>query len=142
MALGAALAITVMTAGTAFAHECYNTSRSDQGNTSIAAHSPNYVTFNQDAFLFLTGPNGPGLCADGANYLIGLIDQESTSLGISGDTMVFMNATQAGGVGHRKDVPAIQVLSNGKGVDHLEENQTLNDFLFANLGDAAALCGP
>ena len=53
-----------------------------------------------------------------------------------------MNATQAGGVGHRNDVPATSVLSNGKGVDHLEDNMALNDFINANIGDALALCPP
>ena len=49
----ASAAAIVLLAGPAAAHECYNTSRSSQGDQSIAAHAPTYVTFNQDAFLFL-----------------------------------------------------------------------------------------
>jgi hypothetical protein len=134
---------SLMTAAPAFAHECYNTSRSAQGNQSIAAHTSTFVTFDEVAYDFLTqAPDGPGLCDAGANYLIGLLDANAASLGLSPDTVVFMNAVQAGGVGHAKDVPAIQVLSNGKGIDHLAENAALNDFLGAHIGDAFALCGP
>lgn len=137
MAVGSAL----LMAGPAFAHECYNPSRSSQGNQSIAAHAPTYSTFNDVAFDFLThAEDGPGLCDAGANYLIGLVDANASSLGISTDTVVFMQAVQAGGVGHKKDVPAIKVLSNGKGVDHLEENTALNAFLGAHIEEAFAFC--
>jgi hypothetical protein len=138
MAVGSA----VLMGGPAFAHECYNTSRSSQGNQSIAAHAPTYATFNDVAFEFLTeAAEGPGLCDAGANYLIGLVDANAASLGISADTVVFMKTVQSGGVGHKKDVPAIKVLSNGKGIDHLEENTALDDFLGAHIGEAFALCG-
>jgi hypothetical protein len=128
-------------AGPAFAHECYNTSRSSQGNQSIAAHAPKYATFDEVAYYFLTqASDGPGLCDAGASYLIGLVDANATSLGLSSDTVVFMNAVQAGGVGHKKDVPAVKVLSNGKGVDHLAENAALDAFLRAHMEEAFALC--
>jgi hypothetical protein len=139
------VAITVgsslLMAGPAFAHECYNTSRSSQGNQSIAAHAPTYTTFDDIAYYFLAqAEDGPGLCDAGATYLIGLLDANASSLGISSDTVVFMMATQAGGVGHNKVVPAVQVLSNGKGVDHLAENPAIDAFLGAHIEDAFALC--
>lgn len=128
-------------AGPASAHECYNTSRSSQGNQSIAAHTSTFATFNDVAFYFMTqAPDGPGLCDAGANYLIGLVDANASSLGLSSDTVVFMKTTQAGGVGHNNAVPAIQVLSNGKGIDHLAENVALDAFLGAHIGEAFALC--
>ena len=134
---------SLVMAGPAFAHECYNTSRSTQGNQAIAAHTSNYVSFGDLAYYFLTEePEGPGLCDAGAVYLIDLMDANASSLGISSDTVVFLRATQSGGVGHGGDVPAIQVLSNGKGIDHLEENAALDAFIGENIGDAFALCGP
>lgn len=139
MALGAVGALAL--AGPASAHDCYNTSRSAQGNQSIAAHTSGFATFNDVAYYFLTQePTGPGLCDAGAKYLIQLVDANAASLGISADTVVSMRATQAGGVGHAKDVPAIQVLSNGKGIDHLEENTALDAFLGAHIGEAFAQC--
>ncbi len=134
---------SLITAGPAFAHECYNTSRSAQGNQSIAAHTTSFMTFDDVAYYFLTqASDGPGLCDAGAKYLIGLVDANAVSLGLSADTVVFMRAVQAGGVGHAKTVPAIHVLSNGKGVDHLAENTALNDFIGAHIGEAFAICGP
>ena len=69
-----------LAAGPAFAHECYNTSRSTKGNQQIAAHSPSFVTFDAVAMGFLTGPpeeGGPGLCEAGAQWLIDQIHAAS-----------------------------------------------------------------
>src|SRR4051794_7670546 len=89
VSVGVGVVAATLMAGPAFAHECYNTSRSAQGNQSIAAHAPTYVTFHDAAYAFLTDPEGPGLCDAGANYLIGLVDANAASLGISGDNVVF-----------------------------------------------------
>jgi hypothetical protein len=130
----------VLGAGPAFAHECYNASRSAQGNTSIAAHAPTFQTFNNSAFMLLTDPEGPGLCDAGANWLIGQIDANAASLGISDTTVVFMQTTQAQGIDNSPNERAHANLSNGKGVDHLAENVALNDFIGANIGAAFGQC--
>jgi hypothetical protein len=131
----------VLGAGPAFAHECYNASRSAQGNTSIAAHSKNFVTFNDSAFEFLTDPTGPiGLCDAGASWLIDQIDQNSATLGVSDTTVVFERTTQAKGIDNSTNPRALSNLSNGKGVDHLGENVALNDFIGANVGAAFGQC--
>jgi hypothetical protein len=130
----------VLGAGPAFAHECYNASRSAQGNTSIAAHSKSFATFNDSAFMFLTDPEGPGLCDAGANWLIGQIDANAAALGISDTTVVFMQTTQAQGIDHSPNARALSNLSNGKGVDHLGENVALNEFIGENIPAAFGQC--
>ena len=131
----------VLGAGPAFAHECYNTQRSAQGNTSVATHSPNFVTFNDSAFEFLTDPTGPiGLCDAGASWLVDQIDQNAAALGITSTTVVFERTTQAKGIDNSPNARAQSNLSNGKGVDHLAENVALNDFIGANIGPAFGQC--
>jgi hypothetical protein len=130
----------VLGSGPAFAHECYNASRSAQGNTSIAAHSQSFATFDASAFEFLTDPTGIGLCDAGANWLIDQLNANAASLGISDTTVVFERTTQAKGIDNSPNPRAQANLSNGKGVDHLGENVALNEFIGANIGPAFGQC--
>jgi hypothetical protein len=134
--------LVALAAGPASAFDCYNASRSTQGNTAIAANSPAFMTFNEAAFGFLTAPppEGPGLCPDGANWLIGQLDANAASLGLS-DTIVISAVTvQAQGLFRVSNATATGNQSNGKGIDHLDANVALNDFINANIGTAFGMC--
>jgi hypothetical protein len=135
-------ALIALGAGPAAAFDCYNTSRSDQGNTSLAAHSPAYMTFNQAAYGFLTSPppDGPGLCDAGAQWMIGQLDANLASFGLTDTTMVSAVTVQAQGLFHVSNDRATANQSNGKGVDHLDENEALNAFIGANLPAAFTHC--
>src|SRR5881397_684624 len=109
-------------AGPAFAHECYNTNRSAQGNSQIAAHSPSFVTFDESAMGFLT--EEVGLCDAGAQWLIDQIHAaaDAGTLDFDPNVVVSIRATQAGGIDHSPSETAQSNLANGQGIDHLAEN--------------------
>ncbi len=139
--LGTLVAVA-LAAGPAVAHECYNTSRSDKGNQQVAANSSAFVTFDESAMGFFTF--GLGLCPAGADYLL---DQVHTAAalpdsGIDVNWVVSARALQAGGLESASNPRAQENLSNGKGIDHLAANGPLGAVIGANVGAAAALCGP
>jgi hypothetical protein len=144
MALAAAVAgaLIALAAGPASAFDCYNTNRSAQGNTSIAANSPAFMTFNQAAFGFLTSPppDGPGLCTAGATWMVGQLDANLASFGLTDTTVISAVTVQAQGLFHVSNPTASGNQSNGKGIDHLDSNTALNAFIGANLPTAFALC--
>jgi hypothetical protein len=131
-----------LAAGPAFAHDCYNTSRSAQGNAQLAAHSPSFMTFNTAAMGFLTSPppDGPGLCTAGAQFLISELDANAASIGFDPNVVISTRVVQAGGIDNSPNPQAQSNLSNGKGIDHLDENAALNQFINDNIGAAFALC--
>ena len=129
-------------AGPAFAHECYNASRSDNGNLKIAAHSPAFSSFDETVLGFAESPDGLGLCPDGAQYLL---DQMHAAAALPGSTInltwVVSNRTvQAGGLEKVSNPSAQKNLSNGTGIDHLGENAEIGAVVGASMGAAAALC--
>jgi hypothetical protein len=139
-----ALAAVLLAAGPAVAHECYNASRSDTGNRQIAAHSPSYVTFDEIAFGFFTAPSpdGLGLCAAGAQYLLDQVDAAAAlpGSGIDLNWVVSIRTVQAGGIDHSPSATAQGNLTNGTGIDHLAENAALGAIIEANAGTAAGMC--
>jgi hypothetical protein len=138
------LAAVVLAAGPAAAHECYNASRSDNGNQQIAAHSPAFNTFDETALGFFMDPNGLGLCPAGAQYLLGQVDAAAAlpNSGIDLNWVVSNRTVQAGGLENASNARAAENLSNSKGIDHLGENPALGAVIGANIGAAAAHCGP
>jgi hypothetical protein len=140
------LAAVVLAAGPAAAHECYNASRSDNGNQQIAAHSPAYNTFDETAMGFFTAPqpDGLGLCPVGAQYLLDQVHAAAAlpDSGIDLNWVVSNRALQAGGLEKASNPRAQQNLSNGTGIDHLGENAALGAVIGANIGTAAGMCGP
>jgi len=132
----------VLASSPAFAHECYNASRSATGNASIAAHSPSYISLSDAALDFFTTPppDGLGLCDAGASWLLDQIDANAASLGVSSNTQISIRVVQAGGIDHSPNARAQANQSNGKGVDHLGENSALNAFIGANFAEASAQC--
>jgi hypothetical protein len=137
-----AMAAIAMSAAPAFAHECYNASRSAKGNASIATHSPSFVSLGTIALEFFTtpAPDGLGLCDAGATWLIGQIDANSATLGVSSNTVISTRVVQAGGIDNSPNARATANQGNGKGIDHLEENPALDPFIGAHIEEAAALC--
>jgi hypothetical protein len=127
----------VMAATPAFAHECYNASRSEKGNASIAEHSNSFIDFDSVLLGFATDPEGLGLCAPGAAYLLDAFHASDFDTSI----VISIRALQAGGLLQEgKNAQAASNSSNGKGIDHLENNEQVNEIIGANIGAAAALC--
>jgi hypothetical protein len=135
----AGLTVAIM-AGPASAHECYNTNRSSQGNSQIAAHSPSFTTFDESAMGFLT--EEVGLCEAGAQWLIDQLHAaaDAGTLDFDPNVVVSIRATQAGGIDNSPNARAQSNLANGKGIDHLAENVALNEFLAANIPAAFGQC--
>ena len=137
-----ALAVVLLIAGPAAAHECYNASRSANGNQQIAAHSPSFNTFDESAYGFFSSPDGLGLCPAGAQYLLDQVHAAAAQPGSGIDlTWVISNRTvQAGGLDHSPSARAAANLTNGTGIDHLGENAALGAVIGANIGTAAGMC--
>jgi hypothetical protein len=129
-------------AGPAFAHECYNASRSDNGNAQIAAHSAAYSTFDEVALGFFTSPDGLGLCPAGAQYMLDQVHLAAAQpgSGIDLNWVVSNRTVQAGGLENTSNARAQANLANGTGVDHLGENAEIGAVIGANIGIAAAMC--
>ena len=116
------LAAVVLAAGPVAAHECYNASRSDTGNQQIAAHSPSYDTFDESAMGFFTF--GLELCPAGAQYLLDQVHAAAAlpDSGIDVNWVVSNRSLQAGGIDRSPSDRAHATLTDGKGIDHLEES--------------------
>jgi len=142
-AVGVSAAVALM-AAPAFAHECYNASRSDTGNVQIGAHSPSFDTLAEVAMGFFSAPapDGLGLCPAGAQYLLGQLAAAAAEPGSGIDmTWVTSNRTvQAGGLDNATNPRAKQNLSNGTGIDHLAENAAIGAVIGANIGAAIGMC--
>ena len=128
VSLAALLALLI--SGSALAHECFNASRSDQGN-AMAAKSPALQSLPE----ILADPEFVGLCPAGvAHVLAGLEDA-----GYRTDVVINFRTLMAGGLEHGQ-AQAEDLLSNGKGIDHL------GDEFFATvdplIGEGFGLCGP
>jgi hypothetical protein len=141
-AVGVAGLIVALAAGPASAHECYNASRSAQGNAQIAANSNGHITFDEVITFFLTDPTGIGLCPAGAQVVLDEIHAAADAGTLAVDTSVVVgaNSTQAGGLDNSPNPRAQSNLSNGKGIDHLAENQALVDFIGEHVPDGFAAC--
>ncbi len=135
-----AVAVVVLVAAPAAAHECYNASRSTTGNQQIAAHSPAYDTFDETALGFFTF--GLGLCPTGAQYLLDQVHAAAALPGSGIDLawVVSNRTTQAGGIDHSPSARAGENLMDGKGIDHLAENAALGEVIGANIGTAGGMC--
>ena len=135
-----AVAVVVLVAAPAAAHECYNASRSSTGNQQIAAHSPAFDTFDETALGFFQF--GLGLCPAGAQYLLDQVHAAAAlpDSGIDLTWVVSNRVVQAGGIDHSPSERAQANLTNGTGIDHLAENAALGAVIGANAGTAAGMC--
>jgi D-arabinose 1-dehydrogenase-like Zn-dependent alcohol dehydrogenase len=96
-----AVGLVAAVAGPAFAHECYNTQRSDT-STAAAAGSNGWATFSDEVAQFV----GP-LCPAGVQVL-------AQAAGVTPTTLIHQNSLMAGGTvantGH-PGTPAISYLN-------------------------------
>ena len=110
------LAMVVLAAGPAFAHECFNASRSDQGNTAAAAHSKAWAPVSLHTILTVF----IGVDADVA----ACVEEHADEFGIP-SSFVFgdKQAQGQGGViaENNPNMSAKGLSSNGKGIDHAED---------------------
>jgi hypothetical protein len=108
-ATASAAATIALTGGAAFAFECYNASRSDQGNAA-AANSQALVSAEEALAMFC------GLDADqSATVLAELEDQ-----GFNTDFLINSHALMAGGL--EKNGKGEEKLHDGQAIDHLGED--------------------
>jgi hypothetical protein len=100
MAVGGILAagLVAAAAGPAFAHECYNTKRSDT-STAAAAGSNGWSTFSDEVAEFI----GP-LCPAGVEVL-------ADAAGVTPDTLIHQHSLMAGGTVANTDHPGTPAIS-------------------------------
>ena len=126
----AAAFLALFVSASAYAFECYNTQRSDQGNASAGAHSNGLDSIEE----ILGNPEIVGLCPAGVENVINGLDEAGfrTDILINGHTLMAEGLEKNG-----KDAK----LHDGKGIDHLSaEFFEVSDAL---IGEAFGLCpGP
>jgi hypothetical protein len=126
VSLAAFIALFAVAAST-YAFECYNSSRSDQGNAS-AANAPALQSLAE----ILADPEVVGLCPDGVEAVLAGLEEA----GYDTDIVIHWRTLMAQGL--EKNGKGEDLLHNGKGIDHLDEE------FFATvdplIGAAFALC--
>ena len=107
---GLALSLAVATAGVASAHDCFNNSRSNQGNLS-ATHSPNWISIGTLTELFSTPPDQsvPALSPSQVEWAV----TAATAAGIPDSITLFIR-------GHIADGTPAQARhgADGHGIDY------------------------
>lgn len=125
-AVGAATAVVAALASPASAFECYNATRSAQGNASAARSN---ALFSIEEIL--SDPEIVGLCPDGVQFVLGGLEDA----GFRTDVLINFRTLMARGL--EKTHP--EKLQDGSGIDHLSEE------FFATVdplvGEAFGLCG-
>jgi hypothetical protein len=121
--VAATVAILTFGAGAASAHECFNASRSAQGNASVAAHSAAWEEVSLDTILteFIGLPQPVADC----------VEASAPSYGIP-SSFVFGGKQSASTGVIAENNPNTALLSNGKGIDHAED--AYGDALNAAIG--------
>jgi hypothetical protein len=107
--------VLLLAVSSAFAHECYNASRSAQGNTG-AQHSDNWFNLTLEILYtqILPGETGIELSEDGLAWAL----QESANQGIPSGFVIRADKT-IGVNGKGVTVPGFEKNgANGKGMDH------------------------
>jgi len=125
-ATGIGVTAVMLTAGSTWAYECYNTSRSDTGNANGA---------KGQAMASLEEILGGefGLCQDGIDHIVDGLEAE----GFDGDALINFRAMMAGGL--ERNGNGEELLHDGQGIDHLSEDFfELADQL---IGEAFGICG-
>jgi hypothetical protein len=101
--------VALIATSSAFAFECYNANRSEQGNASAAKGA--LMSFEE----ILGDPEIVGLCPAGVAHVIEGLEEE----GFRTDSLINFHALMAGGL--EKNGKAEAKLHDGKGIDHLSE---------------------
>ena len=108
--VGFALSLVAATAGVASAHECFNNSRSDQGNIGIQ-HSAKWVSLGTLTELFSTPPEpgAPTLTPSQVEWAVA----EAKAQGVPDQIVVFVGHTLADGTPAKDRHGA-----DGQGIDY------------------------
>lgn len=106
----AVLLTLALTGGSALAFECYNASRSAQGNTS-ASQSNGFFTVT-DALVGFCGVDPADVPA---------IIEDLEGMGYRSDILINAHALMAAGLEFNGSPNAEELLSNGLGIDHLSD---------------------
>ena len=126
----AAAFLALFMGASAYAFECYNTQRSDQGNASAGANSRGLLSLER----ILADPNIVGLCPAGVEHVIGGLEDA----GYRTDVLINFHTVMAQGLekaGHEAQ------LQDGKGIDHLTEQ--FFEVADALIGEGFGICaGP
>ena len=99
--------VAVVATSSAFAFECYNTQRSEQGNAS-AANASALMSIEE----ILSDPDVVGLCSAGVAHVIEGLEGE----GFRTDVLINFHALMAGGLEKNGKEAKLHA---GKGIDHL-----------------------
>ena len=110
LAVGAAVVAVAVSGGSAFAFECYNANRSDQGNAS-AAKSKALESLSE----ILANPEFVGLCPEGVDHVLAGLEDD----GFRTDILINGHTLMAGGL--EKNGKGEDKLHDGQGIDHLSE---------------------
>jgi len=110
IAAAAALAAIGLTGGSALAFECFNASRSDQGNAN-AANARALMSLEE----ILAHPEIVGLCPAGVDFVLAELESAGYDTGV----LINFQALMAGGL--ERNGKGGEKLHDGRGIDHLGE---------------------
>jgi hypothetical protein len=128
LVVDAAVVAVAVSGGSAFAFDCFNANRSDQGNAS-AAKSQALESLRE----ILANPDFVGLCRAGVDHVLeGLEDA-----GFRTDILINSHTLMAGGL--EKNGKDEEKLHDGRGIDHLSEEffETADPLV----GEGFGICG-
>ncbi len=127
--LAFALILALTTYAPALAHDCIIASRSDAGAVAAGTHSKMWYYFGDLTWLFtninlfLADPGGPVPPALSPTQVTWAVAQAKAA-GVPNSLTVFTNNNVGGGAGvllANTPVDGTALMSNGKGVDHIED---------------------
>ena len=111
-----ATALIALTAGATFAHECYNASRSEQGNAG-ATNSGNWATESvADLFAFIHEFGIPGVETPLTPAQQAVAFEAATEMGVPAEVTIFVGKITIGGNGKAFTEGGKAV--DGRGIDH------------------------
>jgi hypothetical protein len=125
VAVFAAAFLALVVSGSAYAFECYNTQRSEQGNAS-GANGQGLIS--PEEFL----SEDVGLCPEGVDHVLAGLEEA----GYPSDPLINIHALMAGGL---EKTGKEDKLNDGKGIDHLP--QDFFDTADALIGEGFGVCG-
>jgi hypothetical protein len=105
------LTLAVVTAGAASAHDCFNISRSDQGNLNVSAHSKNWISIGTLTELYSTPPDPsvPALTPSQVDWAVA----QAKAAGIPDSITIFIRHTIAD-----ETAAAARNGADGQGIDY------------------------
>lgn len=111
-------------AGAAFADDCFNASRSAQGNISAAANSANWWSVSEMLTVFL------GLSPDQVNQVLAVVNADPR---IPQNLTIFITPSQSGQVFELAQNAPLPLMVNGKGIDHSGDYPAIWSALFEDV---------